>query len=78
MFSACGAGRGLGVHTGAAAKEAGRNDASVVEDDKLIAAKEVRKIHEVAVFDTAFGARKLEQAGSVAAVERPLGDLALR
>jgi hypothetical protein len=76
MFPACGAGRRLGVHADAAAKKSCRDDACVVQDDQLIAAKEVRELQEEAVLKTAFGASKIQQAGSVTAVERPLGDLA--
>ena len=60
------------------AKEACGNDARVVQDEEFIAAEQVGKFRKKPVVEAASGARKQEKSRSIAPVEGPLGDLALR
>jgi len=76
MFTARGPRRGLSVNSSAAAKEAGGNDAGVIENDQFIATEQIGEIYKKMIIQVAFGAREDEEAGRVAMFERPLGNLA--
>jgi len=64
----------LGVAADAAAKEAGGEDAGVVEDDEFIAAQQVGKFAELAVLPRAGPFVEEQHAGSVARAQRMLRD----
>ena len=66
------------MNTGASAKEPGGNHPRVVQNEQFIAVEEIRKFCESPVLQRAPGAVQKEEAGSVAAVQRPLRDLVRR
>jgi hypothetical protein len=78
MFQACGARGRLRVDAGAATEETRGNDARVVQEDEFVASEEFGEIPEEVVVQAACRSIDLQQAGSVATVQGPLGNLAGR
>jgi hypothetical protein len=76
MFLACGARRRLSTHSSAAAKEASGNDASVIENNQLIAPQQIGKIYKKAILHATFETREHKEARRVATIQRALGNLA--
>ena len=66
------------MNPGAPPEEPGRDDARIVEDEKLVALKKFREFKKAMIFKPACRAVQQEKPRCFAPIERPLSNLLFR